>query len=90
MDYTDDESKYLFIVGSDKLVGRYYNYDAITQEITLLYDLMPQLKEEDMAIMKPTTFKSRDGLTIHGYITLPKEALNGKKVPLIVNPHGGP
>jgi dipeptidyl aminopeptidase/acylaminoacyl peptidase len=43
-----------------------------------------------MAEMRPITFKSRDGLTIHGYITLPKAALEGKKVPLIVNPHGGP
>jgi len=55
-----------------------------------LYDLMPQLKEDDMAEMRPIKFKSRDGLTIHGYITLPKAALQGKKVPLIVNPHGGP
>jgi dipeptidyl aminopeptidase/acylaminoacyl peptidase len=51
---------------------------------------MPQLKEADMAEMRPITFKSRDGLTIHGYITLPKAALESKKVPLIVNPHGGP
>ena len=43
-----------------------------------------------MAEMRPITFKSRDGLTIHGYITLPKAALEGKKVPLVVNPHGGP
>ena len=39
---------------------------------------MPQLKPEDMAEMRPITFKSRDGLTIHGYITLPKAALEGK------------
>ncbi|MEO1010943.1 MAG: prolyl oligopeptidase family serine peptidase, partial [Bacteroidota bacterium] len=26
----------------------------------------------------------------HGYITLPKAALMGQKVPVIVNPHGGP
>jgi dipeptidyl aminopeptidase/acylaminoacyl peptidase len=51
---------------------------------------MPQLKEADMAEMRPITFKSRDGLTLHGYITLPQAALEGKKVPLIVNPHGGP
>ena len=51
---------------------------------------MPQLKEEDMAEMRPIKFTSRDGLTIHGYITLPKAALNGEKVPVIVNPHGGP
>jgi len=51
---------------------------------------MPQLQEEDMAEMRPITFKSRDGITIHGYITLPKAALQGQKVPVIVNPHGGP
>jgi dipeptidyl aminopeptidase/acylaminoacyl peptidase len=51
---------------------------------------MPQLAEGDMAEMRPITFKSRDGVTLHGYITLPKEALNGEKVPVIVNPHGGP
>ncbi|MDR3287246.1 MAG: S9 family peptidase [Prevotellaceae bacterium] len=90
VDYDDDENTFLLIVQSDKLYGTYYQYDVKTKEITLLYDLMPQLKEEDMAEMRPITFKSRDGLTIHGYITLPKAALEGKKVPLIVNPHGGP
>jgi dipeptidyl aminopeptidase/acylaminoacyl peptidase len=39
--------------------------------------------------MKPVTYTSRDGLTIHGYLTLP----NGKAakgLPVVVNPHGGP
>ena len=40
--------------------------------------------------MRPITFKSRDGVTLHGYITLPKAAQQGQKVPVIVNPHGGP
>jgi len=89
-DKTDDESKYLILLQSDKLYGTYYSYDAKKDEFKLLYNLMPNLKEEDMAEMRPITFKSRDGKTIHGYITLPKEALNGEKVPVIVNPHGGP
>lgn len=89
-DYDDNETRFLIIVQSDKLYGTYYQYDAKTKKFSLLYDLMPQLKEADMAEMRPITFKSRDGVTIHGYITLPKEALAGKKVPLIVNPHGGP
>jgi len=89
-DYDDDENTFLIVVHSDKLYGAYYQYDAKTKKFSLLYDLMPQLKEEDMAEMRPITFKSRDGLTIHGYITLPKAALQGKKAPLIVNPHGGP
>jgi dipeptidyl aminopeptidase/acylaminoacyl peptidase len=90
VDHDDDENTFLFRVQSDKLVGTYYQYDAKSKKFTLLYDLMPQLKEEDMAEVRPITFKSRDGLTLHGYITLPKAALEGKKVPLIVNPHGGP
>ncbi|WP_345987895.1 S9 family peptidase [Chryseobacterium sp. Chry.R1] len=86
----DNDNKLLVIVSSDKLYGTYYEYDPKTKKTTLLYDLMPQLKQEDMAEMRPIQFKSRDGLTIHGYITLPKAAIEGKKVPLIVNPHGGP
>ncbi|KIC61401.1 S9 family peptidase [Chryseobacterium taiwanense] len=86
----DNENKLLVVVSSDKLYGKYYEYDTKSKSLKLLFDLMPQLKEEDMAEMRPIEFKSRDGLTIHGYITLPKAALDGKKVPLIVNPHGGP
>ncbi|WP_121965532.1 S9 family peptidase [Myroides sp. N17-2] len=87
---TENEDRYLVIVQSDKLYGRYYNYDKDSGEVTLLYDLMPQLKEEDMAEMLPISFMSRDGIKLHGYITLPKSAKQGHKVPLIVNPHGGP
>ncbi len=86
----DKDEKLLVVADSDKLYGKYYEYDTKSKTIKLLFDLMPQLKEEDMAEMRPIEFKSIDGLTIRGYITLPKEALQGKKVPLIVNPHGGP
>jgi len=86
----DNENKLLVVVSSDRLYGKYYEYDTKSKSLKLLFDLMPQLKEEDMAEMRPIEFKSRDGLTIHGYITLPKAALQGQKVPLIVNPHGGP
>ena len=87
---TDDEKQYMIAVTSDKIVGEYYLYDVEKNNITLLYKLLPNLKEEDMASMKPITFKSRDGLTIHGYITLPNGYKKGDKLPLIVNPHGGP
>ncbi|MEO1624564.1 MAG: S9 family peptidase, partial [Bacteroidota bacterium] len=90
VDRTKAEDKFLLYVNSDKIYGRYYLYDVATDEFTLLMDLMPNLKEEDMAEMRPIRFKSRDGYNIHAYITLPKAVANGEKVPLIVNPHGGP
>lgn len=87
---TDDESKYLVVITSDKIVGEYYLYDVEKDTVTLLYKLLPNLKAEDMATMKPISFTSRDGLTLHGYITLPSGYKEGEKLPLIVNPHGGP
>ena len=89
-DKTEEEDQYLIFLQSDRKYGVYYSYDIKEDSFTLLYDLMPQLKEEDMAEMKPITFTSRDGITLHGYITLPKKALDGERVPVIVNPHGGP
>ena len=77
-------------VTSDKIIGEYYLYDVEKDEVKLLYKLLPHLKAKDMASMKPITFKSRDGFTLHGYITLPTDFKEGKKLPLIVNPHGGP
>ena len=34
-------------------------------------------------------YRARDGLRIPGYLTLPPGS-DGKNLPLIVNPHGGP
>lgn len=87
---TDKEDKYLIKVTSDRLYGVYYLYNTKNDSFKQIFDLMPQLKEEDMAEMKPIKFKSRDRLTIHAYVTIPKEVEDGKKVPLIVRPHGGP
>lgn len=87
---TDEEDKYLIYVTSDKLYGKYYLYNDKVKSFKMIMDLMPQLKEKDMAEMRSLKFKSRDGLTIYAYLTVPKEASTDVKVPLIVNPHGGP
>ena len=39
--------------------------------------------------MKPISYTSRDGLTINGYLTLPK-GVAAKNLPVVINPHGGP
>ncbi len=87
---TADEKQLLLLVESDRLYGRYYAYDVVKNSFTLVYDLLPQLKEEDMAEMIPFSFTSRDNKKIYAYITLPKGASVTNKVPLIVVPHGGP
>jgi dipeptidyl aminopeptidase/acylaminoacyl peptidase len=39
--------------------------------------------------MQPISFSSRDGLTIHGYLTLPK-GVAAKNLPTVLVVHGGP
>lgn len=89
--YGEDESETKFLVwaGSDRDPGTYYSYDAATDDLKELAKLRPWINAEHMANMEPITYTSRDGLTIHGYLTLPvgREA---KDLPLVVNPHGGP
>ncbi|MBN1213430.1 MAG: S9 family peptidase [candidate division Zixibacteria bacterium] len=74
---------------SDRSLGSYYVFEKKTGKLTKLAERNPWINENDMAVMKPITYKARDGLTIHGYLTLPvgKEP---KTLPVVVNPHGGP
>ena len=87
--FSKDETKAVVVTYSDRSRGTYYFYDLNTDELIELGKVSPWLNEDDMAEMKPIKYKSRDGLTINGYLTLPKGS-NGKNLPVVVNPHGGP
>jgi dipeptidyl aminopeptidase/acylaminoacyl peptidase len=86
-----DRNEDLFIVRNynDRTVGSIYLYDLKADKLSKVSDILPWLKENELTEMKPITFTSRDGMTIHGYLTLPKGS-SGKNLPIIVNPHGGP
>jgi len=84
-----EEDKILVRTYSDKSRGAYYYYNLENKEFKKLADVSPWLNEDDMADMKPIEFESRDGLKIHGYLTLPRGA-EPKSLPIVVNPHGGP
>ncbi|MDD1505375.1 S9 family peptidase, partial [Lysinibacillus sp. CNPSo 3705] len=88
-DYNKEMTKFIVNVSSDTVYGKYYYYDSTTDEITELATLGSWLNPEELAEMHPISYKSRDGLTINGYLTLPKNK-EAKNLPLIVNPHGGP
>jgi len=89
-DLSKDETKAIVVTYSDRSRGTYYYYDIEKDILTKLADLSPWLNQEDMAFMKPISYKSRDGLTIPGYLTLPLNYKEGDRIPVVVNPHGGP
>lgn len=83
------EDKFIVMASNDRSPGTRNLFDAKTGALTKLVEVAPWLKESELAPMKPIEYKSRDGLTIHGYLTLPlgREA---KNLPVVINPHGGP
>lgn len=67
----------------------YYSYDRATRQGTFLFVSRPALLKYQLASMQPISFKATDGLTIHGYLTLPV-GVPPKNLPMVLLPHGGP
>ena len=84
-----DETKFIIAFNSPTDPGATYLYDRPTGKTTFLYRPRPWLKAKDLVSPKPVTFMSRDGLKLHGYLTLPKGVV-AKNLPLVLNVHGGP
>jgi dipeptidyl aminopeptidase/acylaminoacyl peptidase len=74
---------------ADDAPVHYYAFDRGTRKATLLFSNRPALEGKRLAEMRPVSFKARDGLMLHGYLTLPTGSA-GKKLPMVVNVHGGP
>ena len=89
IDNNKDEDVFLVRTYSDKSLGAHYIFDTKKDEIKKLSDVSPWLDENEMAEMKPIQYTTRDGMTIHGYLTLPKD-VPAENLPVVVNPHGGP
>ncbi len=83
------EVKYLVRTYSDRSLGSYYLYDADSKHLEKITDVSPWLNEDDMAGMRPIEYPTRDGLTTHGYLTLPA-GVEARRLPIVINPHGGP
>jgi len=77
---------------SDRSLGSYYIYDENNDEVDKIVEVSPWIDENEMATVNPITYTSRDGMKIHGYLTLPKGYTmeSAEKLPVVVNPHGGP
>jgi len=88
----DDENVYVVRTYSDKSLGSYYIYDKANKTVEEIVEVSPWIDENEMSNQLPISYNSRDGLKIHGYLTLPKGYTmdNAKNLPVIVNPHGGP
>jgi dipeptidyl aminopeptidase/acylaminoacyl peptidase len=93
---TDADDKW--IVSADRVVepASVYLFDRKAGTLTKLYTGRPDLVGAPLVPMWPVEIKSRDGLTLPSYLTLPAGADAGHDgradhpVPLVLFVHGGP
>jgi dipeptidyl aminopeptidase/acylaminoacyl peptidase len=86
---TKDEKLAIVSISSDTNPGSTYLFDRNTRKLTKLYDVIPQLKSENLASMQPVRYQAQDGLEIPAYLTIPRN-LEPRNLPVIIMPHGGP
>jgi len=95
----DDDTWIVTYVVDDGPV-RYYRYDRDSKKATFLFTNRKALEGLPLAKMYPVTIKSRDGLNLVSYLTLPhgstreQPALNPpavvERLPMVLLVHGGP
>ena len=74
---------------SDTKAASYYLYDREAKKLTHLFDSRPELEKYTLSTMKPVVIKTRDGLDMVSYLTLPAGS-EAKNLPTILLVHGGP
>jgi dipeptidyl aminopeptidase/acylaminoacyl peptidase len=93
---TDADDKWLVAVDPVTAPSTTYLYDRKARKLTRLYVSRPELEGAPLAAMIPIEIKSRDGLNMVSYLTLPPGSdSNGdgrpeKPVPMVLLVHGGP
>jgi dipeptidyl aminopeptidase/acylaminoacyl peptidase len=85
---SNDDKNWIITVSSAPRPAEYYFFDRANKKLDFLYAARPKLKDYKLAEMQPISFFARDGLTIHGYLTMPIGV--AKNAPTVLLVHGGP
>jgi dipeptidyl aminopeptidase/acylaminoacyl peptidase len=84
-----NEKKLVVFAGSDLNPGSYYLLDQVTRKMAEIAPTRPDLAGAKLAAVKAIRYRAADGTMVPAYLTLPPGS-DGKNIPAIVMPHGGP
>jgi len=89
VDADDADRVWLVAFANDAGPVAFYAYDTGSGTGSFLFEHQPELSRFELATMEPFAFESRDGLTVHGYLTFPPGA-DRTGLPAVLLVHGGP
>lgn len=84
----DAEQRLVLAVDTDRGTTDYL-YDGSSGQVTRLGSSPSLAFAADLADMRPVQLRARDGLALHGYLTLPRGSA-GQGLPMVLLVHGGP
>ena len=84
-----DHAVMILGLNSDTSPDTSYLLDRKTNTRTHLASPAVAKHSDNLTSTKPISFQARDGMTIHGYLTIPK-GTSGKNLPMVLAVHGGP
>jgi len=85
----DDDASWLVAFNHDDGPVSYFAYERASRSGRFLFEHQPALSNYTLGAMEPFSFHSRDGLTVHGYLTFPPGERRAH-LPTVLNVHGGP
>jgi dienelactone hydrolase len=85
---TEDDQKIVIALSSPSDPPSFYLFDRDTRKLQFLLDAYPRIEGKTLGQNEGFSVVSRDGMTLHGYLTLPTQG--EAPYPTIVMPHGGP
>jgi dipeptidyl aminopeptidase/acylaminoacyl peptidase len=85
----DEDASWLVAFNHDDGPVSYFAYERASRHGRFLFDHQPALSNYTLGAMEPFSFSSRDGLTVHGYLTFPP-GQERAVLPTVLNVHGGP
>jgi dipeptidyl aminopeptidase/acylaminoacyl peptidase len=86
---TTDMTKWVVAYTVDDGPVAYYLYDRPSKKAEFLFVNNSKLEKLKLSQMEPISFKAKDGLAIHGYLTKPV-GVEPKNLPTVLLVHGGP
>ncbi|GAB3509937.1 S9 family peptidase [Pseudoxanthomonas daejeonensis] len=86
---TADGGEVLLYVWSDRNNGDYFLFNTRTKRADRVFSRREWFIPDAMPATRYVSFKARDGLPLHGYLTEPRGQAPGPR-PLVLLPHGGP
>jgi dipeptidyl aminopeptidase/acylaminoacyl peptidase len=93
---SEDGEKWIVVIDRVTEPSSAFLYEPKAKRLTKLYTARPELEGAPLVPMSAREIKSRDGMTLVSYLSMPKGSLAkpdgkaGKPVPMVLLVHGGP